>query len=47
MQVFVCAILGHKGMLTIHTILLTEKIGQMKGSSVHQIVQIIKCAVKL
>lgn len=46
MQLFVCALLGHKGMLTFHTILLLEEKGQTKGSSVHQPVQIVKYAVK-
>lgn len=46
MQLFVGALLKHKGVLTIHTILLLEERGQMKGSSVHQTVQIVKYAVK-
>lgn len=46
MQLFDCALLGHEGMLTIRTIPLLEEKGQVKGSSVHETVQIINYAVR-
>lgn len=45
-QLFVCTLLGYEGMLTIHTILLLEENGQMKGFSIHQTAPIAKYSVK-